>query len=174
MNKKFVRYKNMEDGDPDSDSQRLLDNISQKLENSAALNGGFDRLLYKIDAIETSQGQIVTKVDKIHEAIYHPDDGLFARIASNKNEHNELVSELEKNVIEINSWKDHQLKDIEDSEKESVVLTTKIHQLEMDVDNLKRSKLLVYSISKWILAAIGGGLVTALFQILYTALNIKK
>ena len=55
-------------------SKSTLDEIQKKLSNSSALNGGFETLLYKIDKIEQSQGQLVNKVDKIHDAIYDPSD----------------------------------------------------------------------------------------------------
>ena len=117
MNKRNFRYQNNPnpfDHDDDENgfphSERLLQNIQQKLEKSAALNGGFDKLLYKIEGIENSQNQIGTKVDKIHEAIYHPDDGLFARIAANKSEQNENVTKIEKQVVELSTWQEHQIK----------------------------------------------------------------
>ena len=70
MNKKFNRKQTHFDDDVDSVDQNLLHNIHHKLDNSPALNGGFDRLLYKIDGIEKSQVQIVEKVDKIYKELY--------------------------------------------------------------------------------------------------------
>ena len=110
MNKKNIRkrssFEELEMND-EQESSKLIKNIHQKIDSSAALNGGFDRLLYKIDGIEKSQTQIVQKVDKIHEAIYHPDDGLFSRIATNKANQAESLNKLEQQIDEISYWKSH-------------------------------------------------------------------
>ena len=105
MNKKNIRYQpRVFSSEPDDMeepvvSQRLLQNIQQKLEKSAALNGGFDKLLYKIDSIENSQNIIANKVDKIHDAIYDPDEGLFARMSANKVEQTNAVNGIEKRSL---------------------------------------------------------------------------
>ena len=71
-----------------------LDEINKKLNTSAALNGGFDTLLYKIDKIEQSQGQLVSKVDKIHDAIYDPSEGIFSKLSEYKLENTNTVNEI--------------------------------------------------------------------------------
>ena len=82
-------------------NDKVLYDIHKKILASSALNGGFDTLLYKIDKIEQGQSQVSTKVDKIHDAIYHPDEGLFARIAANKAAQIENVSQIEKKLVEV-------------------------------------------------------------------------
>lgn len=171
MNKKFNRRQIIDDEDSESEnSQHLLHNINKKLNNSAALNGGFDRLLYKIDGIEQSQSQIVNKVDKIHDAIYHPDDGLFARISANKTDHIESMSKVEKQIVELNTWKQGVVKSEDDSEKETDVMNVKLKDLENSINDLSKFQSGVYGALKWFGAAIGGGIITMLFKIFYNAM----
>ena len=180
MNKRNFRYQNNPnpfDHDDDENgfphSERLLQNIQQKLEKSAALNGGFDKLLYKIEGIENSQNQIGTKVDKIHEAIYHPDDGLFARIAANKSEQNENVTKIEKQVVELSTWQEHQIKSTTHFEKETNDFLNKLQKLEHSVENMQHSKTLLFSGIKWFGAAVGGGILTLLFKLFSDFFIIK-
>jgi len=179
MNKKNFRYSpRVVASDPDDVedpvvSQRLLHNIQQKLERSAALNGGFDKLLYKIDSIESNQNVIANKVDKIHEAIYDPDEGLFARMAINKADHAAAVNSVEKQVIEISSWKEQQEKDSTHTDDVVEKFGSKLIVIENDIQSLNRFKLAAIGLTKWILAALGGGVVTILFKVLYDYVIVK-
>jgi len=161
MNKKIKRQAIVDEPVSEAvDSNRLLHNIHQKLDNAAALNGGFDRLLYKIDAIETSQGQIVSKVDKIHDAIYDPDDGLFARIAAQKS-----------TLTEISEWKQERQGASEDCEKEADVLQLKVQRLESAIVSVEKFQTTLFSAIKWCGVALGGGIVTLLFKVVYQVLK---
>jgi hypothetical protein len=179
MNKRNIRYQPRVVSSEPSDSeepivsQRLLHNIQQKLEKSSALNGGFDRLLYKIDSIENNQNAIAGKVDKIHDAIYDPDEGLFARIATNKADQVESVNKIEKRVIEISTWKDQKDKDTSQTEDTVEKFNTKMFSLENDIQSLNRFKLAAIGLTKWILAAVGGGTITILFKVLYDYVIVK-
>lgn len=59
----------------------------KSIKESPALNGGFDSLMSKVDVIQESQsalkenqGKLTEKVDAIHDAMYEPDHGVYARI----------------------------------------------------------------------------------------------
>lgn len=56
--------------------------IENKLSHSPALNGGFERLMDKIDVINDRQVATANRVDQIHTALYSPDNGFFARVKS--------------------------------------------------------------------------------------------
>jgi hypothetical protein len=148
-------------------STKALQSIQKKLEASAALNGGFDKLLYKIDSIENNQVQIGNKVDKIHEAIYHPDDGIFARINSTKVDHLESVSKVENQVSQLVIWQQKQSKETEDVEKEASQFSLKLQQIETAIDRMHQSKAFFNSILKWSGAALGGATVSLLFRYFY-------
>jgi len=177
MNKKNVRYQpkivEEEFEEDPAVSQRLLQNIQQKLDKSAALNGGFDRLLYKIDSIENSQNAIATKVDKIHEAIYNPDEGLFARISTSKNEQASALNDIEKKVIEISAWKEQKEKEGNQTEAEVEKFGNKIVVIENSVDSLLSFKTSTLGLAKWVMAAVGGGVITLLFKVFYTYVILK-
>jgi len=176
MNKKNNRQQSFPpaiDGKPaDEKSVRLLHDIQQKLDGSPALNGGFDRLLYKIDGIEKSQIQIVEKVDKIHDAIYHPDDGLFARIAANKASQVESINKVEKQIIDLVDWRSEAKVADEDCEKETDQLQLKLQQLEISIANIEKFQSFIVSSLKWIGAALGGGMLTFVAKILYNSIRL--
>lgn len=60
--------------------QSLLEGIASKINNSPVLNGGFDRMMVMVQHIEEKQGATAEKVDKIHDGLYDPIEGLYARV----------------------------------------------------------------------------------------------
>lgn len=171
MNKKINRRQTYVIEEPsdevDESSVHLLHTIHKKLDASPALNGGFDRLLYKIDGIEKSQVQIVEKVDKIHDAIYHPDDGLFARIAATKAAQTESVGRVEKQVEDLVNWKSQAENADEDCEKEADIMQLKLQQLESSIVGIEKFQSFMVAGLKWTFVAVGGGLITLVFKLLY-------
>jgi hypothetical protein len=140
-----------------------LDEIHKKISSSAALNGGFDTLLFKIDKIEQSQGQLVSKVDKIHEAIYDPKDGIFSQLADHKLESTVRLNEIKTDIAALDSWKkNHEKDDIKD-EKVVTEASSKVANLEKSVETLVRHKNNAAGILKWFAVAIGGGIITLIF-----------
>ena len=172
MKKRVVRSATR--SSPDSKRKKsfeALDDIHSKIVNSSALNGGFETLLYKIDKIEQSQGQLVSKVDKIHDAIYDPNDGIFSKLSEHKIENNDKINEISQDIVELHSWKKHVEKE-EMKDDETVVQTVKkLTELETSVDGLVKSKKDVWSVAKWFLAAVGGGIITLFFKWFETKLR---
>jgi hypothetical protein len=142
----------------------LLDEIQRKISSSAALNGGFDTLLFKIDKIEQCQGQIVTKVDKIHDSIYDPSDGIFARISESKIENSHQHNEFSQKLAELSEWKKY--KEKTESKHDATVdeASEKIASLEKTVDSLTKSRNVAWDVFKWLAVALAGGGVTLLFK----------
>ena len=147
----------------DSNKNPTLDAIHQKITGAAALNGGFDTLLYKIDKIEQGQGHLVSKIDKLHDAIYDPTDGIFVKLAEHKLESEIKLNEIANNVSEINFWKQHREKEEIKDEQFVDNANIKLNYLENSLVSLNQSKERAWSILKWFLAAIGGGIVTLIF-----------
>ena len=176
MNKKINHRKILEtyvkDDSREDDSSRLLQDIHRKLDNSPALNGGFDKLLYTIDGIEKSQGQIAEKVDTIHSAIYHPDDGLFARIATNKALQTDSTNKIAQQVNLFDDWKNRIDSAEEACEKEADQLQLRLQQLEISIVGLEKFQSLTLSMAKWFGAALGGGLLTVLAKIIFNSIKI--
>lgn len=149
----------------------VLNDVQQKVNNSPALNGGFDTLLYKIENIEGNQEKIVNRVDEIHDAIYAPDDGLFSRIASIKSNATEDRQEIEKKLIEFTSWKDQTDKSVTKHSTDESVIITKFEEQQKLLDEVIKWKSTFSSVIKWIFVALGGGIVTLIFKILYVSLT---
>lgn len=66
-----------------SDNKELLllvESIASKINGAPALNGGFDRMLVMVEHIKEKQEDTSAKVDKIHDGLYEPNDGLYARV----------------------------------------------------------------------------------------------
>lgn len=150
--------------------KELLNTIHNKLDSSAVLNGGFDRLIYTIEGMERNQNQIVDKVEKIHEAIYHPDDGLFSRIASNKSSQNESFSKVENQISQIIDWKDKHSELHDDKnemcEQESDDIQEKIIKIEHSLSNVEKFQTYAFSAAKWLLAGIAGVLLSYVVETL--------
>jgi len=145
-------------------SDQVLGDIHKKITSSSALNGGFDVLMFKIEKIEQNQEQIVNKVDKIHEAIYDPADGIFSKMSASNVETIEKINETDQRIIEITEWKKRKEKD-EDKIEESVETSSEIiRSLQNSVDDLQKSKNTAWSILRWILVAFSGGSLTIFFK----------
>lgn len=147
-----------------SQKQEVLDDIHKKIIGSAALNGGFDALMFKIEKIEQNQEQLVTKVDKIHDAIYDPQDGIFSKISEANLDTTNKLNETEQKIIEVTEWRKQKVK--EDTKLEAIAdeSSTKINSLEKNVDDLVKSKNLLTGVFRWVLVAIAGGSLTLLFK----------
>lgn len=172
MKKRVVRSATR--SSPDSKRKKsfeALDDIHNKIVNSSALNGGFETLLYKIDKIEQSQGQLVSKVDKIHDAIYDPNDGIFSKLSEHKLENNDKINEISQDIVELHSWKKHVEKEEIKDDETVVQAVKKLTELETSVDGLVKSKKDVWSVAKWFLAAVGGGIITLFFKWFETKLR---
>lgn len=148
------------------DATFLLKQIQKKFSSSSALGDGFDVLLVKIDKIEENQEKISSKVDLIHEAIYHPDEGLFSRINSVKSDN---IGELDKKIQQIESWKASKSASVEE-EKD---LKKKVEAHQVNLDNIESWKKNVNSLGKWILVALAGGALSLGFRALYELYLIK-
>lgn len=81
-----------------STERELLETLVKKLNDSAALNGGFDKLYVMIEHIQDKQEESGTKLDKVSDAMYHPDNGLFSRVKKIESKLDTNIGELEKKV----------------------------------------------------------------------------
>jgi chromosome segregation ATPase len=76
------------------DLEEILKKISSKIENASVLNGGFDEIREEIKEIRINQiktnsdlgkvkedlPEIKKELNSIKDSLYHPDNGLYARI----------------------------------------------------------------------------------------------
>lgn len=159
MKKKSPNRNTFTSNSPENQKQTLSE-IQKKLADSAALNGGFDTLLFKIDKIEQSQGNLVSKVDKIHEAIYDPQDGIFSKLSEYRLNNTNEVNDVKQKITELQVWKIHAEKEDLKDDKAVELATKKITILENNVESLTKSKDTAWSFFRWIIVAVGGAAVT--------------
>ena len=151
-----------------------LTDIRQKLMNANALNGGFDRLLFQIDRIEEGQTHLSKKVDKIHDAIYDPSEGIFARLNADKSLLSSQLSTVSRDVESMQSWREKKDKVEEECKTSHDVTSEKMTKIETVVNDLVESKKSMWALFKWVGVALAGDMITLFFAWLQTKLNIKQ
>lgn len=150
-------------------NQRLLSKIQDKIEKSPALNGGFETLMFKVNNIENAQTQLVETVASINEAVFKPDDGLFARVKEVEriSDNVENVNKIEKDVLEIKLWKNNEEKVlakgvVETEENEKLAASHSIQLIE-----LQKWKQRINSVTKWTMVTIATGITTLFGKLIY-------
>jgi hypothetical protein len=151
----------------DETSAEILQDIQRKVNESSNLNSKFDALMFKVEKIEEEQSKVSKTVGLIHNALYDPDNGLFSRIAAVKSTHSEEKADIEKQLIEINAWKNQSEKDENRSSAEGKEIHKKVESHQNTIESLERWKGNVNSLGKWTLAAIAGGTITIIFRAVY-------
>jgi len=140
----------------------LLNCLSQKVMSSKVLNGGFDTMIEKVEKIEA-------KVDSIHEAVYHPDDGLFARVKDIEHVKANAASieKLNNDVTELQAWHESEERHVE---KEAKMLEDHNKMVKDHADQLKdlvAFKARVAAAAKWLAVSLGTGLLAGIGKLLY-------
>ena len=89
----------------------LITSLSDKLK-SKALNGGFDTLAVKVENIAVQQHMIHESVDEIklgtvqlHNALYDPEEGVFAKVRDVKDEQVKVKTELSHELEDLKKWR---------------------------------------------------------------------
>ena len=57
--------------------------VENKVENAIAwteMNGKFDRMIQSIETVKDKQEEMADDISKIKDAVYDPDEGLYARL----------------------------------------------------------------------------------------------
>jgi len=100
--------------------KELLETLIKKLGDSSALNGGFDKLVLMIEHVQERQEDSNKKLDKVSEALYDPDTGLFSRVKKIEQKLDTNIDELEKKVRVVPNVKS----EVDDLKKFQVALET--------------------------------------------------
>lgn len=74
--------------------RELLETLIQKMSESQALNGGIEKLFVMIENVQDKQEETGKKLDKVSDAMYDPDNGLFSRVKN-------IESKLDTNIDKI-------------------------------------------------------------------------
>lgn len=160
----FVKTSKINQSKKDQNTVEVLSDIHKKINSSAALNGGFDLLMFKIEKIEQNQESLVGKLDKIHEAIYDPDDGIFSKINVSTIDTIKKINQTDHSLVTILEWKNRKEKDEEKNEESFEEATTKLSSLQVSVESLQKSKNTLSDVLRWILVALMGGSLTLAFK----------
>ena len=146
----------------DEEAHKKLDDVTAALKDigvrvgkSPVMNGGFDRLVTQINNIESRQNDIVEKVDLIHDAVYDPDKGLFARIKISEKEQSDKVKVIEQNVNVLSTWKTDVQQQLVTKEDFTSKLQFATSDLDKKIVDLSKWKTTTMSILKWIAATSG-------------------
>lgn len=122
---------------------RMLSEIRGKVMHAGALNGGFDRLSQKIDKLESTVGEI-------HDAIYDPDEGLYARVRTATNEHDSDVTNITQKITTIEEW-------IKEDEKSREETDDNLLALEKEIKGVQS----ITKAIRWVGTAVVGAIIIA-------------
>jgi len=82
----------------DKNDKELLEQIGRKINSSPMLNGGFDKLVISVEHIREKQQESSEKLDKITQALYDPDEGLFSRMKTLEHKTENNNSEISEHI----------------------------------------------------------------------------
>lgn len=156
-----------EPSDYDMDNRDLIERVL----HSPVLNGGFNTLMVKVEGIQETQEKIGTKVDSIHEAIYHPDEGLFARVKSVEVTKAEGVDKLEKDVLELKLWRGNSEKTTEHGAGIVDEHTKLVRTHDEQLRDLVRFRDRVMGVAKWLAVTLAAGGLTLVGKLIYDVLS---
>lgn len=91
--------------------RELLELLVKKIEKSSALNGGFDKLCVMVEHIQAEQEKSGQKLDRVSDALYDPNVGLFSRVKGIESKLDTNIKDLDKKCDELPTVKD-QLEDL--------------------------------------------------------------
>lgn len=152
-----------QDSPSDDDIRNMLLIIQKKVLGSPALNGGFDTLIHKMDNLEKRQDKIIESVDEIHEAIYNPDEGLFARIRDAEESKTGEIHVLNTEIIALKLRQEIDNRDHVKEFEHDKDLMKLIESLKSDVVDMKRG----YAIFKWLGITFCSGIIVATIKAFY-------
>lgn len=150
-------------------THRQLVEMQNRILAAPAMNGGFSKLMFKIEKIEESQEQLVTKVDEIHDVLYDPDKGLYARIKSVETAvDEEKINGIEKEVDELRNWKS--IVEVSSKNNDEDAEDNKKMLLEHDqmIKEVHRWYIRHVSIMKWLAVTVSGGVLGIVGKLLYS------
>jgi hypothetical protein len=116
--------------------------------------------MVKIEKIEEAQEQTLNKVDDVHDAIYDPDHGLFARIRTAESVNREHTIIVDKKINEIESWKTS-------GSADDKAVMKQLQQHETAIRELEGWRVRASGFYRWVFLTFGGALVALIFKVVY-------
>ena len=75
--------------------RELLEILVKKVSDSSALNGGFEKLCVMIEHVQEEQTKSGQKLDRVSDALYDPNVGLFSRVKAIESKIDHNIKELD-------------------------------------------------------------------------------
>lgn len=86
--------------------RELLEILVKKVSDSSALNGGFEKLCIMIEHVQEEQTKSGVKLDKVSEALYDPNTGLFSRVKVIESKLDTNIKDIDKKCNELPTVKE--------------------------------------------------------------------
>lgn len=93
--------------------RELLELLVKKVSDSSALNGGFEKLCVMIEHVQAEQEKSGQKLDRVSDALYDPNIGLFSRVKAIESKLDTNIKDLDKKCDELPTVKE----EVEDLKK---------------------------------------------------------
>lgn len=93
--------------------RELLELLVKKVSDSSALNGGFEKLCVMIEHVQEEQAKSGQKLDRVSDALYDPNIGLFSRVKAIESKLDTNIKDLDKKCDELPTVKE----EVEDLKK---------------------------------------------------------
>jgi hypothetical protein len=141
-------------------ANEVLEKLQKRVNDSPVMNGGFDKLAYTI-------GNVGEKVDSIHDAVFNPDEGLFARIKISEAAQAEKVNVVARDVAVLQSWKSDTEKYKKQTDESTERLLTITKELEKQVADVNKWRTTSVAVMKWVGATMGTGVAGLVAKLVY-------
>jgi len=135
--------------------RELLELLVKKVSDSYALNGGFEKLCVMIEHIQEEQAKSGVKLDKVSEALYDPDVGLFSRVKAIESKLDTNIKDLDKKCNELPTVKE----EVEDLKKFQTAIESiagkQLEELTALINLRKRLANIYWALALSVLAFVG-------------------
>ena len=159
------------------ETKQLLENIASKINNSEAVNG---KMFVMMEHIQEKQQETSEHITKIHDGLYDPDEGLYARVKMVEtatkefsDKHAEHIQNDEENMGQINSSL-KKLTEVDVDLTKRSETTTKLKRIAgEDLEKLRsvlETKTMFQTILSKAVWLIVGGILAALGKTIYNLL----
>lgn len=112
----------------------------------------------QIENVDSIQQEIKTRIDQVYDALYEPDEGLFARIKESTEEARKADAKHSEEIENLNSWR-----------VDADLQLEAYNKLNSRVDDIEEWRGRTVSVGKWVLGiwttTMGGILVKFLYDL---------
>jgi vacuolar-type H+-ATPase subunit I/STV1 len=135
--------------------RELLEILVKKVSDSSALNGGFEKLCVMIEHVQEEQTKSGVKLDKVSEALYDPNTGLFSRVKAIESKLDTNIKDLDKKCDELPTVKE----EVQDLKKFQAAIESiagkQLEELTALVNLRKRLANIYWALALSVLAFVG-------------------